>query len=132
VKAFPKSKTFRWRRESGGRLVNETSFHRKLQRTDLPFRPAPTRKKYCFAADPNQPYIHGRPTPERGAYRDRHERWVRDAVDASDATDESVILRTAKSCGPVIPTLMSSLRGDVRAGDGGKKARSPGRARYKP
>jgi len=34
--------------------------------------------------------------------------------------------RTAKSCGPGIPTLMSSLRGDDLAGDGGKKARSPG------
>jgi hypothetical protein len=40
--------------------------------------------------------------------------------------------RTAKSCGPGIPTLMSSLRGDDLAGDGGKKARSPGRARRKP
>src|SRR5260370_21122586 len=27
--------------------------------------------------------------PERGAYRDRHGRWVRDAVDAGGALDES-------------------------------------------
>jgi hypothetical protein len=39
---------------------------------------------------------------------------------------------TAKSCGPDIPTLISSLRGDDLADDGGKKARSPGRARRKP
>jgi hypothetical protein len=50
------------------------------------------------------------PSQKRGAYRDRHERWVRDAVDASDATDESVILRTAKSCGPDASTLASSFR----------------------
>jgi hypothetical protein len=31
--------------------------------------------------------------------------------------------RTEKSCGPDIPTLISSLRGDDLAGDGGKKAR---------
>src|SRR5579863_2200345 len=46
--------------------------------------------------------------------------------------DECVCPRTAKSCGPDIPTLMSSSQGDDLAGDGGKKARSPGRARYKP
>src|SRR5579871_1429159 len=56
----------------------------------------------------------------------------RDAVDACGATDERANKRTAKSCGPDIPTLMSSLRGDDLAGDGGKKARSPGRARRKP
>jgi hypothetical protein len=33
------------------------------------------------------------------------------------------MLRTAKSCGPDTPTLVSSLRGDDLAGDGGKKAR---------
>ena len=40
--------------------------------------------------------------------------------------------RTAKSCGPDAPTLVSSRREATFAGDGGKKARSPGRARYKP
>jgi|SRR5580704_16287577 hypothetical protein len=34
----------------------------------------------------------------------------RDAVDANHATDESVCLRTAKSCGPDAPTLASSWR----------------------
>ena len=29
-----------------------------------------------------------RPAPNKGAYRDRHERWVRDAVDAGGARDE--------------------------------------------
>src|ERR1700675_1739123 len=52
-----------------------------------------------------------------------------------------MLLRTAKSCGPDAPTLASSsrrcvgptgLRQDISAGDGGKRARSPGRARRKP
>src|SRR3981081_2749969 len=52
-----------------------------------------------------------------------------------------MLLRTAKSCGPDAPTLASSsrscvgptgLRQDISAGDGGKQARSPGRARRKP
>jgi hypothetical protein len=46
----------------------------------------------------------------RGAYRDRHGRWARDAVDACGAQDEGVAKRTAKSCGPDIPTLISSWR----------------------
>src|SRR6266852_2340636 len=52
-----------------------------------------------------------------------------------------MLLRTAKSCGPDAPTLASSLRSrvgptglrqDISADDGGKQARSPGRARRKP
>ena len=48
--------------------------------------------------------------PTRGAYRDRHGRGVRDAVDASGAADESAGSRTVKSCGPDAPTLASSRR----------------------
>jgi hypothetical protein len=43
-----------------------------------------------------------------------------------------LISRTVKSCGPDAPTLASSFRRIICAGDGGKKARSPGRARSKP
>jgi hypothetical protein len=52
-----------------------------------------------------------------------------------------MLLRTAKSCGPDAPTLASSsrscvgptgLRQNLSADDGGKRARSPGRARRKP
>src|ERR1700704_6986897 len=51
------------------------------------------------------------------------------------------LTRTAKSCGLDAPTLVSSsrscvgptgLRQDIFADDGGKRARSPGRARHKP
>ena len=40
------------------------------------------------------------PAHTQGAFRDRHGRRARDAMDAGGAADESVILRTAKSCGP--------------------------------
>jgi hypothetical protein len=97
--------------------------------------------------------------PTRGAYRDRHGRRARDAMDAAafcargdrragdepvsdqQHADERRLLRTAKSCGPDAPTLASSLRRHVgptglrqpiSADDGGKQARSPGRARSKP
>jgi hypothetical protein len=52
-----------------------------------------------------------------------------------------MLQRTAKSCGPDAPTLASSsrrqvgptgLRHAISAGDGGKQAWSPGRARRKP
>jgi hypothetical protein len=52
-----------------------------------------------------------------------------------------MLQRTAKSCGPDAPTLASSsrrqvgptgLRRAISAGDGGKQAWSPGRARRKP
>ena len=52
-------------------------------------------------------------------------------MDAGGAADESADLRTAKSCGPDAPTLASSFAERSRAGEGGKKARSPGRARNK-
>jgi hypothetical protein len=54
-------------------------------------------------------------------------------MDVSCAADESVTLRTAKSCGPDAPTLASSSReAKLLEGEGGNKARSPGRARRKP
>src|SRR3984893_3383243 len=53
----------------------------------------------------------------------------RDAVDADALEDERRVMRTAKTCGPDAPTLASSSRKATFAGDGGKKARSPARAR---
>src|SRR5713226_8368422 len=100
------------------------------------------------------------PVP-RGAARDRHGRGAgcggRGSVGAQmesqggsfiglvsvvQHADERRMLRTEKSCGPDAPTLASSLRRRVpaqpgqtcrqSASDGGKQARSPGRARRKP
>src|SRR5262249_39420803 len=41
-------------------------------------------------------------------------------------------MHTVKPCGPGTPTLVPRRRDDDLADDGGKRARSPGRARYKP
>jgi len=91
---------------------------------------------------PKSPATSRASRPARGAYRDRHGRWARDAVDALATRDERCVRRTAKSCGPDAPTLvssfaeaMSALMGPTRRDprdDGGKRARSPGRARRKP
>src|SRR5713226_6408630 len=97
--------------------------------------------------------------PTRGAYHDRHirrggMRWTRqrfardgiagrvdEACERSQASGREMLLRTAKSCGPDAPTLASSsrscvgptgLRQNLSVDDGGKRARSPGRARRKP
>jgi hypothetical protein len=45
----------------------------------------------------------------RGAFRDRHGRWAREAMDASGAKDECAVTRTAKSCGPDASTLAFKL-----------------------
>jgi hypothetical protein len=63
-------------------------------------------------------------------------------VSDHQASRREMLQRTAKSCGPDAPTLASSSRMASRpyraqtsrtsADDGGKRARSPGRARRKP
>jgi hypothetical protein len=67
-----------------------------------------------FTETPNQWLNSSRPASMRGAFRDRHGRWVRDAMDAAAAQDGRRLLRTAKSCGPDAPTLASSSRGRLR------------------
>jgi hypothetical protein len=49
------------------------------------------------------------PASSRGAFRDRHERWARDAVDTT-ARGRTALTWTAKSCGPDASTLASSWR----------------------
>jgi hypothetical protein len=61
---------------------------------------SPFVKIFLFPSDANHLHIPRHPGPHKGAFRDRHERRVRDAMDASGAADESAILRTEKSCGP--------------------------------
>src|SRR5579871_5191572 len=46
----------------------------------------------------------------RGAFRDRHERWVENAVDAVTLPDGQCERVSAKACGPDAPGLVSSLR----------------------
>jgi hypothetical protein len=49
--------------------------------------------------DPKSKAKCAHPVPIRGAFRDRHGRRARDAMDAGGAKDESAGLRTVKSCG---------------------------------
>jgi hypothetical protein len=67
---------------------------------------------------------------QEGRTRDRHGRWVQDAVDALNR-EASDTMRTAKSCGPDTPTLVSSLRVIPQATVAIKPG-TPGRARNKP
>jgi hypothetical protein len=70
-----------------------------------------------------------RPT-QRGVSRTSQTRGG-DAMDAGSARDGRACWRTAKSCGPDTPTLVSSsqLRS---AGDGGQQARSTGESTKQP
>jgi hypothetical protein len=43
---------------------------------------SPSAKIFRFPLPPNHLYHARHPVPQRGAFRDRHGRWVRDAVDA--------------------------------------------------
>ena len=65
---------------------------------------------------------------KRGASRSSRT-LVQDAMDADGVARRAIPTRTAKSCGPVPPTLGSSFAGVDPRDDGGKRARSPGRAR---
>ena len=53
-----------------------------------------------FAVTPNHPYNSGHPVPLRGAYRDRHGRWVRDAMDAAASGARGVAGRISVSDRP--------------------------------
>jgi hypothetical protein len=54
--------------------------------------PALLRKIFRFTFHPNHLHNPRHPGPHKGAFRDRHERWVRDAMDARSAKDESAHL----------------------------------------
>jgi len=56
----------------------------------------------------NQNHPPARPALARGALRDRHGRWARDAMDAACCQTNSMT-RTAKSCGPGAPRLALSF-----------------------
>jgi hypothetical protein len=102
-----------------------------------------------FASHPTEGRIMivtnaGRDAVDAAAFCARGDRRAgsHESVSITEHADERRLLRTAKSCGPDAPTLASSLRKACRpyrartscisADDGGKQARSPGRARNKP
>ena len=96
-----------------------------------------SREKYFDSVFQKNVVASGHPASmEEGRTRDRHEDVRRDAMDASAtraicSRGRTVRRRTAKSCGPDTPTLVSSRRRRF-ADDGSKKARFPGRARRTP
>jgi hypothetical protein len=95
-------------------------------------RPVSAQEINHFVSPPNHPYKAAVPPGKRGGSRSSRTRggmrWTRGL-----ANDERRPARTAKSCGPGAPTLALSPRAArAAADDGGKKARSPGRARRKP
>ena len=90
----------------------------------------PLQKYSDFQNSQITPYVR-RPVPREGRFAIVTDAG-RDVVAAGSAEDESAFLRTAKSYGPDVSTLASSLREAISAGDGDKKARSPGRVRHKP
>src|SRR5215218_7375193 len=59
--------------------------------------PVPPAKIFRFAVTPNHPYNSRHPAPARGAYRDRHGRWARDAMDAA-ASGANGIAGRALAC----------------------------------
>ena len=71
------------------------------------------------------------PAQHKGAFRDRHEIRVRDAVDARRCLDDSIFLRTAKARGSDTLTPVSSQRRQT-ADDGGNRAGLTGEIAYKP
>jgi hypothetical protein len=88
-----------------------------------------------FAFCPNQ--IHKRRRPvllTRGVSRSSRTLGAGCGGRGRAEKTNGVFLRTAKSCGPDAPTLASSGPRcfGIVACDGGKQARSPGRARRKP
>jgi hypothetical protein len=58
--------------------------HRFARRANLP-------RPQLLISPPNQYHYWRRPVPRRGALRDRHGRWVRDAMDATRNETKDVI-----------------------------------------
>ncbi len=77
------------------------------QITEFPVQPH-SRKYSCSPFTQITSYQSPSRSLQRGAARDRHGRWERDAVDAMGASDEGAWSRTVKSCGSDAPTLASS------------------------
>ena len=93
-------------------------------------RPVPFAKIFLFPSDPNHLFISSHPGPPRGAFRDRHGRevgmrWTR------AAPKTRALIRGRRSRVVLTPRRWRQVRDDAshHTDDGGKKARSPGRAR---
>ena len=94
-------------------FVNDPSPNRGGNRARAPLRvalpegqithgvgPVLPAKIFRFAPPPNQSYNSRHPAPMRGAYRDRHGRWARDAMDAAASGARGVAGRISVSDQP--------------------------------
>jgi hypothetical protein len=88
------------------------------------------RRQFRLHRRANQWLQSARLASTRGAYRDRHGRRKRDAMDAL-LRETSVATRTAKSCGPGAPTLASSSCVTNAGAMEAIKPGTPGRARIR-
>jgi hypothetical protein len=81
---------------------------------------------------PNHQQSPAHPVPTGGAYRDRHGRWARDAMDAGSARDECAG-HGRRSRSVLIPRRWYQVLEKLALlrDDGDNKARSPGRLRRK-
>jgi hypothetical protein len=108
-------------------------------------RPVRAQKIFRFALTPNHPIFRVILSPPRGAARDRHERWERmrwtrehqaqlNCAKTNDAfcVWSSRVVLIPRRWDQVRKMAVGPDRPIRRASDGGKKARSPGRARSKP
>src|SRR6202012_2732304 len=68
----------------------------------------PRYGKYSYSVFQKLVIYFAHPASTRGAYRDRHGRWKRDAMDAAARARRTRAERTAKPCGPGPPMLGSS------------------------
>ena len=104
--------------------------------SDLGLLSSPSRKNILIFRIHKSVYISRHPASQEGRFAVVTDvgcgmRWTRQRRSANTLRGRAALMRTAKSCGPDAPTLASSLRIQF-AGDGGKQARSPGRARRNP
>jgi hypothetical protein len=91
---------------------------------------SPSAKIFSFPSDPNHLHIPRHPGPHKGAFRDRHERR------AGMRWTQVALLTRALACGRrsrvvLTPRRWRQVSRKYPRGEGGKKARSPGRARNK-
>jgi hypothetical protein len=92
--------------------------------------PAQVAKIYRFTSHPNQFYRSAVSRSHRGAYHDRHERWrgMRWTLRGRTTNDTDADGKAVWSWRPDAGVKFAGQP----ASDGGKQARSPGRARNKP
>jgi hypothetical protein len=80
---------------STGRASIRTRTDQKPLKTDLPVHP-PFKKYFHLHQTPKHLRIHSHPVPLERGVGHRHERWVRDAVDAAASSREGIAGRVSR------------------------------------